>query len=235
VRTLVVIPAYNEAESIVRIVESVIQAGYDYVVINDGSTDDTLAICRSHGINVINLEENLGIGGAVQTGHRYAREHDYDVDIQFDGDGQHDTASIPVLLAHIEKGVNLVVGSRFIEKTDGFRSSLMRRIGIKWLSFLIKLITGQKIYDVTSGFRVCDRKTIELYCHNYPVDYPEPESIVMAIKQGLTVVEAPAIMHERQGGKSSIRIFSSVYYMVKVTLAILITGVLTRGKREAHV
>jgi glycosyltransferase involved in cell wall biosynthesis len=228
---LIVIPAYNEAESIVRIVDDIVQAGYDYIVINDGSTDETLSICRARGFNVVSLEENLGIGGAVQTGHRYAFEHGYDVDIQFDGDGQHDVGSIPTLLAGIEQGANLVVGSRFVGQNDGFRSSLIRRLGIRWLSFLIKLIVGERIRDVTSGFRACDKKAIELYCHDYPVDYPEPESIVLAIKRGLTVAEVPVIMHERQGGKSSIGALSGAYYMVKVTLAILITGTLT--KREA--
>ncbi|WP_241157002.1 glycosyltransferase family 2 protein [Adlercreutzia sp. ZJ304] len=227
---LVIIPAYNEQEAILSTVSKVMSAGYDCVVINDGSTDYTLDICRDVNIPVLNLSVNLGIGGAVQTGHRYAREHGYAVDIQFDGDGQHDVSSIPALVASIETGADLVVGSRFVDKSkSSFQSTGLRRAGIKWLSAVIKLMTGYKIMDVTSGFRACNTNAINLFCKHYPSDYPEPESIVEALKAGLEVAEVSATMHERQGGASSIKAFSSIYYMLKVTISVILQG-LTRGK-----
>jgi len=228
---LLIVPAYNEGESILKVAETIRQAGYEFVVINDGSTDDTLQVCKLNDIPVINLGTNLGIGGAVQTGHLYALERGYDIDIQFDGDGQHDISSVPEIVAAVQNGANLVIGSRFISKDNtNFQSTGLRRLGIKWLSAVIKFVTGKRIYDVTSGFRACDRSTIELFSKEYPTDYPEPESIVSAIKHHLTVAEVPAKMNERQGGTSSIRAFSSMYYMIKVSLAILIQGVTRYGR-----
>lgn len=228
---LLIVPAYNEGESILKVAETIRQAGYEFVVINDGSTDDTLQVCKLNDIPVINLGTNLGIGGAVQTGHMYALERGYDIDIQFDGDGQHDISSVPEIVAAVQNGANLVIGSRFISKDNtNFQSTGLRRLGIKWLSAVIKFVTGKRIYDVTSGFRACDRSTIELFSKEYPTDYPEPESIVSAIKHHLTVTEVPAKMNERQGGTSSIRAFSSMYYMIKVSLAILIQGVTRYGR-----
>lgn len=221
-KTLLIIPAYNEARNIVGVAQKVAKAGYDFIVVNDGSTDDTLEVCRRNNLPVLDLKQNLGIGGAVQAGHKYALEHGYDIDVQFDGDGQHDVEYVPALLNLIEQGADLAVGSRFIEKTEGFRSSPMRRVGIRWLSGCIRLFTGKRITDPTSGFRACSRRSIGLFCRNYPIDYPEPESIVTAIGDGLDVREAPVIMHERAGGASSIRTLSSIYYMVKVSLAIAI-------------
>ena len=133
-RVLVIIPAYNEEDNIVATVQSVVDCGYDYVVVNDGSTDDTLQICKDNGINVLDLPQNLGIGGAVQAGHKYAQRFGYDIDVQVDGDGQHDPSYIPHLIKEIANGSDLVIGSRFLEKTDGFQSTFMRRLGIKWLS-----------------------------------------------------------------------------------------------------
>lgn len=230
-RVLLIVPAYNEEASIRTVAETIRAAGYDFVVVNDGSRDATLQVCQEHNIPVLNLSVNLGIGGAVQTGHMYALEQGYDIDIQFDGDGQHDIASVPALIAAIQNGANLVVGSRFVEKSaNNFQSTGMRRLGIKWLSGIIKFVTGQRVYDVTSGFRACGRRAIELFCKDYPIDYPEPESIVTAIKHNLTVAEVPVQMNERQGGTSSIRTFSSMYYMVKVSLAILIQGITRFGR-----
>lgn len=229
-RILVVIPAYNESESIVSTVESVVASGFDYVVINDGSTDNTLEICRSAGINVVDLPQNLGIGGAVQCGHKYAKEHGYDVDVQVDGDGQHDPSYIGRLIEEVNGGADLVIGSRFIEKTDGFQSTFMRRLGITWLSGCIRLMAGKAISDPTSGFRACGHRAIDMYCADYPVDYPEPESIAVALRSGLDVREVPVKMRERQGGASSIGGLSTVYYMIKVTLAIAIAGLGRRSK-----
>lgn len=228
-RVLIVIPAYNEESAIAQVVQTVRSAGYDYVVVNDGSTDGTLAVCRAQGINVLDLPQNLGIGGAVQAGHLYALENGYDVDIQVDGDGQHDISCVPALLERISDGADLVVGSRFIEPIEGFKSTAARRAGIRWLSGCIRLVTGLTVNDVTSGFRASGRAAIELFARRYPVDYPEPESLVMVHNAGLRIDEVPVVMHERQGGVSSIHALSAVYYMIKVTLAILIEGV--AGKR----
>ena len=219
-RVLIIIPAYNEQESILNTVDTIRSCGYDYLVVNDGSTDDTLKICRENGINVLDLPQNLGIGGAVQAGHKYAQRHDYDIDIQVDGDGQHDPGYIPNLIRLVGDGADLAIGSRFLEKTDGFQSTFMRRVGISWLSCLLKLFTGKRITDPTSGFRACGRRAIDLFCKSYPIDYPEPESIARAIILGLNVRETSVCMHERQGGVSSIGGLSTVYFMIKVSLAI---------------
>ena len=221
-RVLVIIPAYNEQESILATVEKIKNCGYDYVVVNDGSKDDTLKICRENDINVLDLPQNLGIGGAVQVGHKYAWRYGYDIDVQVDGDGQHDPSFIPRLVELIQNGSDLAIGSRFLERNGGFRSTVMRRVGIAWLSFWLRLFTGKRITDPTSGFRACGRRAINLFCKSYPMDYPEPESIAHALRAGLKVNEAPVSMLERQGGVSSIGGFSSVYYMIKVSLAIWI-------------
>lgn len=229
-RVLIIIPAYNEAENIVDTVQGVVDAGYDYVVVNDGSKDNTLSVCRANDINVIDLPQNLGIGGAVQTGHKYARDMDYDVDIQLDGDGQHDPAYLGKLVAEIQNGADLVIGSRFLEQTEGFQSTFMRRVGITWLSFWIKLLTGKRITDPTSGFRACGRRAVNLFAQSYPIDYPEPDSIAHALRLGMDVREVSVEMRERQGGVSSIGGFKSVYYMIKVTLAISV-ACMTRHTR----
>lgn len=205
-------------------VNKVAACGYDYVIVNDGSTDDTLEICRAHGLNVLDLPQNLGIGGAVQAGHKYAQAFGYDVDVQVDGDGQHDPRYISRLLASIDDGSDLVIGSRFLDNGSGFKSTFLRRVGISWLGALIKLSTGKEITDATSGFRACGPRAIELFCRDYPSDYPEPESIASAIKHGLKVSEVPVNMLARQGGESSIGGINSIYYMVKVTLAVLIAA-----------
>lgn len=221
-RVLVIVPAYNEQDCIVETVRRIKETGYDYVVVNDGSKDDTLKLCRENGINVLDLPQNLGIGGAVQAGHKYAQHYGYDIDVQVDGDGQHDPSYLPQLVKMIEDGADLAIGSRFVEETDGFQSTWLRRVGITWLSGLLKLLTGKIVTDPTSGFRASGRRAIELFCENYPMDYPEPESIALALENGLSLSETPVNMLERQGGSSSIGGFSSVYYMIKVTLAIIL-------------
>lgn len=229
-KTLVIIPAYNESENIEAVVSCVSRAGFDYVVVNDGSSDSTADICRARDFNFLDLKENLGIGGAIQAGHKYALANGYDVDIQFDGDGQHDVDCIPDLLKLIEDGADLAVGSRFLEPSEGFKSTFMRRVGIKWLSTVINLVSGLRVTDPTSGFRATGHRALEAFSDDYPADYPEPESIVAAKKKGMSVVETQVTMHERQGGQSSIGVISSVYYMIKVTFAVVLVG-LGREKR----
>ena len=230
-RILMIIPAYNEENNIKDTVNSIINLNnpdIDYIVINDGSTDNTLRVLNDNKFNFINLATNLGIGGAVQTGYKYALYHDYDIAIQFDGDGQHNSEYINALVKEIENGNDLVIGSRFITNLEGFKSTKMRRVGIVILSSLIKLCTGKKITDPTSGFRACNKKIINLFSSDYPTDYPEPDTAVKIIKKNFKVKEIPVIMNERKKGKSSINILKSVYYMVKVSLSIIISSITTK-------
>lgn len=233
-KVLLVIPAYNEEKSIVHVVEEVQQAGYDYVVINDGSTDRTRDVCIQHGVNLISLSRNLGIGGAVQTGHRYAYEQGYDIDIQVDGDGQHDISFVPRLVEQVEAGADLVIGSRFLETSNGFQSTSLRRAGIHWLSFLLRRHYKTLVTDPTSGFRASGPKAVKLFSRTYPMDYPEPESIAEALNRGLNVSEVPVEMRERAEGKSSIGPASSVYYMIKVSLAILIASMKRKSEERGE-
>lgn len=175
--------------------------------------------------NVINLIHNLGIGGAVQTGYKYALENNYDIAIQFDGDGQHDEKYIDSLIKEIENGADFVIGSRFIENLSQFKSSSTRRIGIKILSILIKICTGKKVYDPTSGFRASNKKVIKIFSDNYPSEYPEPESTTLLINRGYNVKEIPVEMHEREFGESSIKPLKSIYYMFSVCLSIVVTSI----------
>lgn len=226
-KKLVIIPAYNESESIEKTVQDIVEhtSGFDYVIINDCSTDNTREICEQRGFNIINLPINLGIGGAVQTGYRYAYENNYDIAVQVDGDGQHDAAFLNCMAEALEKEkADMLIGSRFIEK-EGFQSSLARRIGIVYFTGLIKLLTGTTITDPTSGLRMIGKDVIRIFANDYPKDYPEPESVVAILKQGKKVIEIPVIMRERQGGTSSIKLKKSIYYMIKVTLAILVESI----------
>lgn len=223
-KKIAIIPAYNESASIVNTVSDIINnaPGFDYVVINDRSRDNTLQVCKENNINVINLPLNLGIGGAVQTGYWYALENDYDIAVQFDGDGQHDAKYLNKMADFlIENDCDMVIGSRFIEK-EGFQSSSARRFGIKYFSFLIKLLTGKRITDPTSGYRMGNRKIIEQFANAYPKDYPEPETVVAILDKGKKVAEMPVVMRAREEGVSSISLKKSVYYMIKVTLAMII-------------
>lgn len=221
-RKLIIIPAYNESACIENTVRDIMKNApdFDYVIINDCSTDNTREICEKNGFNIVNLPINLGIGGAVQTGYMYAEEYGYDVAVQVDGDGQHDAQFLRTMADYLENHqVDMVIGSRFIEK-QGFQSSFMRRVGINYFTCLIKIITGKTITDPTSGLRMAGKNVIHLFANSYPKDYPEPESTVAALKKGYVVEEIPVIMRERQGGESSITLKKSVYYMIKVTLAI---------------
>lgn len=223
-KKLIIIPAFNEESNIEKTVTAIQKnaQGFDYVIINDCSTDRTKQICAEKGYNVVNLPINLGIGGAVQTGYKYALERDYDVAVQVDGDGQHDPEFLNEMADYLmENGLDMVIGSRFIAK-EGFQSSKLRRVGIVFFSKLIKLLTGTLITDPTSGLRMIGRNTMALFAADYPRDYPEPESVVAVIRRNMKVKEIPVVMKERQGGVSSISLKKSVYYMIKVTLAILI-------------
>ncbi|MDE5937923.1 MAG: glycosyltransferase family 2 protein [Lachnospiraceae bacterium] len=236
-KVLIIIPAYNEAENIVHVVNHMMEQApqYDYLVVNDGSTDHTLALCRRESFRYLDLPINMGIGGAVQAGYVYARKYDYDIAVQMDGDGQHDIAYLDRMLAPILSGeADVVIGSRFLEK-EGFQSSASRRMGINILSALIRLTTGKRIMDVTSGYRAVNKMFIQIYSEDYPMDYPEPEAIVAAIMHLGRVKEVPVQMRAREGGTSSITFKKSIYYMIKVTLAILICRMgygIRRGKRE---
>ncbi len=222
-KVLVIIPAYNEGENILKTVSNLIEANknIDYIVINDGSKDNTKEVCLENKINFIDLPANLGIGGAVQTGYLYAYRNNYDIAIQYDGDGQHNPEYLKDLIEDVEKGNDLTIGSRYISDLSEFKSTKMRQTGIKILSWLIKMVTGKKIYDPTSGYRACNKKIIKLFAHNYSIDYPEPDSVTKIIKMGYKVNEIPVKMNARENGHSSIRLFDSIYYMIKVSICIL--------------
>ena len=223
-KKLVIIPAFNEEGNLEKTIKDIKDNApdFDYVIINDCSTDKKLEMCRRHGFSYLNLPVNLGIGGAVQTGYRYAYYHGYDIAVQFDGDGQHSASHLEDMVTTlIDTESDMVIGSRFIEK-EGFQSSGLRRIGIKYFTGLIKLLTGKKITDPTSGMRMVNKKLLEKFTDEYPKDYPEPESVVTILSEKYKVTEIPVVMNEREEGVSSISLKNSVYYMIKVSFAILI-------------
>lgn len=223
-KKLVIIPAFNEEGNLEKTIRDIKEnaPAFDYVIINDCSTDGTLAMCRRHGFSYLNLPVNLGIGGAVQTGYRYAYYHGYDIAVQFDGDGQHSASYLPEMAKQMEESESdMVIGSRFITK-EGFQSSSLRRVGIRYFTLLIRILTGKKITDPTSGMRMINRKLMEKFTEEYPKDYPEPESVVTILSEKHRVTEMPVIMHERGEGNSSISLRNGVYYMVKVSFAMVI-------------
>ena len=223
-KKLVIIPAFNEEGNLEKTIKDIKDNApdFDYVIINDCSTDKTLEMCRKHGFSYLNLPVNLGIGGAVQTGYRYAYYHGYDIAVQFDGDGQHSAAHLEDMVTTlIDTESDMVIGSRFIKK-EGFQSSGLRRIGIKYFTGLIKILTGKTITDPTSGMRMVNKKLLEKFTDEYPKDYPEPESVVTILSEKYKVKEIPVVMNEREEGVSSISLKNSVYYMIKVSFAILI-------------
>ena len=233
-RILMIIPAYNECTNIRPTIEGIFSArvrgaAADVLVIDDGSTDGTAAEARRAGARVIRLPLNLGIGGAVQTGYLYARRHAYDVVVRLDADGQHDPGFIEPLMAPILDGeADMTIGSRFLKPYLGYRSSLVRRIGIHFFAELISFLLHCRITDPTSGFRAVNARGIELFASHFPSDYPEPESIVTAQRCGLRIREVPVKMHERLSGHSSIRYLATLYYMIKVTLAVLLNMIKPR-------
>ena len=231
-RVLIIIPAYNEEANIERVVHTVTAFAarcdshqVDYIVINDGSVDRTEEICRREGFETVHLVQNLGIGGAVQTGYLLARQLNYDAAVQFDGDGQHDIESLDALLRPIAEGkADFVIGSRYLNNASAFRSTFMRRLGSSMLALTLRICSGFRPTDPTSGYRAANRAGIRLLSEDYPADYPEPESIVTLLKHKLRVTEVSVNMFERLGGVSSISPLKSVRYMFKVSLAILCTS-----------
>ncbi len=224
-RCLAIVPAYNESASVGAVIRGLREQApeFDVLVIDDGSTDATAERAERAGATVLRMPFNLGIGGAMQAGYVYALEHDYEFAVQVDGDGQHDPAQIEALadVFRADHSVDFVYGSRFAEGS-GYQSSRNRRAGIKIFAWLLSLITRQRVTDPTSGFRLANRRAIELFARDYPHDYPEVEAILMVHAHRLRIAEVPVRMHARAGGRSSITWMRSGYYMVKVLLAVLI-------------
>jgi hypothetical protein len=222
----IIVPSYNEEKALPRTLQELLT---DYgqeqvIVVNDGSSDETSRLAREAGVVVIDLPDNMGIGIAMQTGYRYASEKGFRFALQCDGDGQHNSKDIPLLTKKMEEtGADMVIGSRFIDNSaEGFKSFFFRRVAISYLSMCLRLLTGKRVRDITSGFRLVNRKGLEIFAEVYPFDYPEPESIVLLQNYGCSVVETPVTMRERQGGVSSIGLFGGVYYLVKVTIGLSI-------------
>lgn len=227
--TLVIVPAYNEERSIARVVENIRNhiVDVDILVVNDGSRDRTARKARESGALVINLPYNMGIGSAVQSGFLFAKEKGYHRAIQVDGDGQHPTSEITQLLTALDKGIDMAIGSRFVQPT-AYRPPFFRAMGIRIFSSLVSLIVGKKVYDTTSGFRALNRRAIVLLTETYPHDYPEVEALITLHRHGLEFVEVPVEMNYRREGKSSISAKAAVYYMLKVTLAIFVAMIKRR-------
>ena len=237
-RALIIIPAFNEEVALPRLLEELRNiespggASATVLVVDDGSTDQTSSMARAGGVRSVRLCRNLGIGGAIQCGIRVGLREDFDCAIQLDGDGQHPPSELEKLIkAHANgDGPDLVVGSRYIGEGD-FRSTFMRRLGAGWLRGVLRLL-GVKVTDPTSGFRLYGRRALALFASNYPYDYPEPESLALAQAMGLRIAEVPVTMRERDGGNSSIRGLQAPYYMLKVTLAVLLSFIRTRPRRN---
>ncbi len=221
---IVIVPAYNEQNTVGNVVEKIYQnlENADVLVVNDGSFDNTSEVARAKGAMVLDLPYNLGIGGAMQTGYKFAHKMEYDIAVQCDADGQHRPAQINILIdTLINDNVDMVLGSRFIRKKR-FKSEVFRWLGILIFSRVLSLIIGQKITDPTSGFRVINKEVIKSFSSFYPGDYPEPEALVLLHRQRFTIKEVSVNMNSRKGGNSSITGWRPFYYMVKVLLAIFI-------------
>jgi glycosyltransferase involved in cell wall biosynthesis len=224
-RRVAIVPAYNEEGAIASVIGEILafDPGLEVVVIDDGSVDQTARAARAAGAHVLRLPFNLGIGGAVQTGFRYAHENDFDLAVRVDGDGQHDPAQLTAVLEPVLRDeVDISVGSRYLPSSGGYQSSATRRVGIRILAGTVSVLTRQRITDPTSGFQALNRKAILLFAADYPHDYPEVEGLVMVVRHRLRFCEVPVAMRPRAAGKSSIRALSSIYYMVKVLLALFV-------------
>ena len=229
-RRVAVVPARNEEDAVARVVAELraFDPELDVVVIDDGSEDSTAERAAAAGAAVVRLPFNLGIGGAVQTGFKYALDHGYETVIRLDGDGQHDPEQIPNLLAPLDRDeADVIVGSRFAAGAGEYRAPFARRAGIRWFAHLVSLLTRQTLTDTTSGFQAVNERAIRLFAADYPHDYPEVEAAVMLVRHRLRILEVPATMRGRETGRSSITLLRSLYYAVKVTLALFI-GVFRR-------
>jgi glycosyltransferase involved in cell wall biosynthesis len=235
-RLVAVVPAWNEEGAIGAVVDGIraFDATATVVVVDDASTDGTAEVAEAHGATVLRLPFNVGIGGAVQTGLRYARDEGFQVAVRLDGDGQHDAAQIGKLLAPVEAGTaDLVIGSRFVDQGGSYRAPFARRLGIRVFARLVSLLGGQRVTDTTSGFLALSRSGIELFAVAYPHDYPEVEGALVALRSGLRVAEVQVDMRERQAGTSSITFVRSLYYIVKVMLALLVASLRRYPRLEA--
>ena len=239
-KVAVIIPCYNEVDNVLKLYEEIksTQFSSNFIIepifINDCSTDGTKITLIESNIPHINLPVNLGIGGAVQTGFKYAYKNDFDIAIQMDGDGQHPPGELEkIILPFVNTAIDVVIGSRYIEK-EGFQSTLMRRLGINYFKWLNKTLVGIKICDSTSGYRAINRKALEIVSNYYPDEYPEPESIVLYSMLNLKIMEVPVKMRERQGGKSSIRSYKTIYYMFKVTLGTIFLFIRLKFNGKRH-
>jgi glycosyltransferase involved in cell wall biosynthesis len=226
-RIVAIVPAFNEAGAIGRVVDEIAasEPSPDVVVVDDASTDETAAIASARGATVLRLPFNVGIGGAVQAGFRYALQEGYAVAVRLDGDGQHDAGELPKLLAPLDRGeADFVIGSRFADGSGSYRSPLGRRLGIIVFAALVSILGRQRVTDTTSGFAALDRSAIELFAAEYPHDYPEVEATLVALRSGLRLAQVQVTMRERETGTSSITLLRSLYYIVKVTLALLVAS-----------
>ncbi len=243
-RVLIIVPAYNEQEALGALLSEIralppadTGADIETVVVDDGSADRTADVARQGGARVLRLCRNLGIGGAVQSGLRLAHREQFDFAVQVDGDGQHPPGEIKRLLAVAAESAtpDLVIGTRYTDK-DNFRSTVLRRLGSWWLRTLLRIVTRLNLSDPTSGFRLYGPRALRLFDETYPYDYPEPEALAIAKAAGLSIKEVPVQMRPRQGGRSSIAGFSTIYYMLKVTIAVLLTYMraLRRKPEDEH-
>ncbi|MDH4341042.1 MAG: glycosyltransferase family 2 protein [Thermoleophilia bacterium] len=226
-RLVAIVPAWNESGAIGTVVDEIkeFDSAIDVVVIDDCSSDDTAEVAESHGATVLRLPFNVGIGGAVQTGFRYAVEHGYEVAVRLDGDGQHAASEIPKILEPVRAGAaDLVIGSRFVDPGGVYRPPFARRVGIGLFARLVSILGGQRVTDTTSGFIALDRAGIELFAAEFPHDYPEVEATLVALRSGLRVTQVQVDMRERTTGSSSITFIRSLYYIVKVMLALLVAS-----------
>lgn len=239
-KVAIIVPCYNEEDNVLKLYNEIKCTSFSLnidvvpIFINDCSRDNTKIILSSHRIPHIDLPVNLGIGGAVQTGFKYAYKNNFDIAIQMDGDGQHPPSELEkIITPFVNTKIDVVIGSRYIEK-EGFQSTFMRRLGINYFKWLNKTLIGIKIFDSTSGYRAINRRGLEIVANYYPDEYPEPESIILYTLNGLAISEVPVTMRERQGGESSIRSYKTVYYMFKVTIGIIFLFIRLKFNGKRH-